>query len=262
MTVGEPFSVSANQELGILPVDVRVVDDVTDTRSEAPEFGGTSTFTLPVAGTAQPVQLLQRRRLRYKARVYIVSFNGITGNTLINEGNTASGPAAGTTITSLGPLAPGTYTINVSNLLTGTPTFADAFNTQLLLGATVIGTMGSQGSAEFVNENPPITVIIPAGSSGAAATLFLKTIGAGGGTASYYGQIMATPLTGSGGASQAILHYRIEPLMNANPQTGIQIPLAPYTLEFQSQEPLYGVGLGGTVTVAVIDESYRPDTEL
>lgn len=71
MTVGEPFSVSANQELGILPVDVRVVDDMTRTESESPEFGSCQTYTIPQTGTALPVQILQRRLRREKAYIEV-----------------------------------------------------------------------------------------------------------------------------------------------------------------------------------------------
>lgn len=71
MTVGEPFSVSADQDLGVIPVDVRVVDDMTRTESEAPEFGTCLTYTIPQQGTALPIQILQRALRREKAYIEV-----------------------------------------------------------------------------------------------------------------------------------------------------------------------------------------------
>ena len=261
MTVGEPFSVSANQDLGVIPVDVRVVDDVTQTERKAPDFGSPNTFTLYVAGsTVQPVQVLTRRERRNKARLLVTSFNGLTsGTTQGVEGVTSTGPSPGTTVTQIGPLAPGTYTVNVTEMLSGTVTFADAFNTKLFLGGTAIATLVNQGSAEFANTTPPITVVIPAGATGGNATLFVITTGAGSGTAAYYAQMMVTPQLGSGSATAAVFHPRGELLMvpNIAADVGYQVTTTPFAFDWESEQPLFGVGIGGQVTVTAIDESYQ-----
>ena len=71
MTVGgEPFSVDAGQNLGVIPVDVRVVADITETQPEAPEFGACLTFNIPQIGSL-PEQILQRRIRRKKAYVEV-----------------------------------------------------------------------------------------------------------------------------------------------------------------------------------------------
>jgi hypothetical protein len=112
--------------------------------------------------------------------------------------------------------------------MTGTTTFADAANMQLLVGSTVIGTLVYPGAGEATNPVlGPYVVTVPAGG----ATISVKTITIGSGTASTFAQINAVPavVSGSGGG---------------------------YIPDWESQQPLYAIAIGGTATVSVIDESY------
>lgn len=105
------------------------------------------------------------------------------------SGNTVTGPAAGTTVVTSGTLPAGTYSVSFSGLMSGTVTFADINNVQLRTGATVIGPLPMQGSAEFLNTSGPYTVIVPS----AGATINVSTIGTGSGTAATYGVLEITP---------------------------------------------------------------------
>jgi len=51
---------------------------VSATQEEAPQYGSCMTWTVPQAGTGQPVQILQRRLRRNEARLYLVSLPTIT----------------------------------------------------------------------------------------------------------------------------------------------------------------------------------------
>lgn len=53
---------------GIKAIPVKIIGQSTKARN--PEFGSCSLWTAPVAGVAPPVQILQRRPLRYAAFVY------------------------------------------------------------------------------------------------------------------------------------------------------------------------------------------------
>jgi hypothetical protein len=256
MTVGGPFSVSGSDFQDVIPVDVRVVDDATKTESVAPDFGAANTIQLQLAGASQPVQVLTRRVGRSKARILVASLGGIASNTPSQEFyGTVNTPGAGTTIVTSGTLPAGNYQVVVQSLFTGTVTFADANNIGLYVGAIEQGVIMQQGSAEFLNTSPTYTVTVPVGG----APILVKTIGAGSGTAQYYNSITITPVGGTGGASSAIFHARPEVLTNPNiPATvGFQVTTTPFLFDWESQAPLYGVGIGGLVTVSVIDESFE-----
>jgi hypothetical protein len=113
--------------------------------------------------------------------------------------NSVAGPTAGTTIVTTGVIPAGTYVVNIDTSLNGTATTADANNTQLLVGSTVIGTIMNGDSVNVNYPNSPITVVVPAGG----AAILTKTIGAGSGTAAYNQSISAAPVSGSGATSAA-----------------------------------------------------------
>jgi hypothetical protein len=135
---------------------------------------------------------------------YLLKASAVAGGaSSLFEGNTGTGPAGGTTVATTGVLPAGTYQVQAYTMLTGTVTFADAFNVQLKAGTAVIGTLPQQGSAEFVNPSGPYTVVIPAGG----AAISVATIGAGSGTAAYYAQLT---VTAAGGPNLSFAPRRIE----------------------------------------------------
>lgn len=111
------------------------------------------------------------------------------GTSVLVDGVTSTGPASGTPIATTATLPGGMYEVTVTIMLSGTVTFADANNTQLKVGSTVVGPLDNQGSAEFDNVNEPTLVEVPP----AGAAISVTTVGAGSGTAAYYAQINVTP---------------------------------------------------------------------
>jgi len=64
-------------ELGaVTEVEPVPVHDISERRT--PEQVSCMTWNIPQAGIGQPVQILQRRRLRYKAKITLVSMGGAT----------------------------------------------------------------------------------------------------------------------------------------------------------------------------------------
>lgn len=58
------------------PVEPIVIRDLTKT--ESPQYGSCMTWNIPQSGTGQPVQILQRRRVRTTGAVSIVALTGAT----------------------------------------------------------------------------------------------------------------------------------------------------------------------------------------
>jgi len=65
--------------LDVQPIPVSIVKSSEELTSLAVEYGSTTTFPVPLLGSAQPMQLLQRRPVRYKAVVSVPSL--VTGFT-------------------------------------------------------------------------------------------------------------------------------------------------------------------------------------
>lgn len=102
--------------------------------------------------------------------------------------NSQTGPAAGTTIASVGPLAAGMYQVQWSVGLTGTTAAADADNFTLAVNATTELT-SINGSAVGAYPQPSITVAVPAGG-----TIAVKATGTATATAVYTAQIVTSLL--------------------------------------------------------------------
>jgi hypothetical protein len=77
---GEIYEEQVTQEWEPAVVPVRVMHD--ETIRVPPEFASCMTWTLPVIGAGSPVQILQRRMQRYKAK-FLLNFPG-AGTVYIN----------------------------------------------------------------------------------------------------------------------------------------------------------------------------------
>jgi len=240
--------------MNVEPIPVSIIKSPEELTSLAVEFGSTSNFSVPLIGTATPpVQILQRRPTRSKAIILVTSLGGLGSASTSAFGTVPAAVGAGTTIATTGTLPPGTYTVYVNISTSGTVTTADANNMQLLIGATVIGTlMNSNSGANTPFPNGPFVVIVPA----AGAAILVKSVGAGSGTATYNADIIATPQAGSGGATGIMFASRQDFLANANNPQGFLVTSAPKDFKWESQQPLYAAAIGGgPITVSVIDQA-------
>lgn len=70
-----PYNVSHHEES---PWPAQPLPIVNATEEAAPEFGACMTWNIPQSGVGQPVQVLQRRVRRSKARLTLVSVAGAT----------------------------------------------------------------------------------------------------------------------------------------------------------------------------------------
>lgn len=228
------------------------VIDVTE--SAAPEFGGVQEMTVPVSGGGgstgtQPavVQLLQRRKKRKRARIWIDSLGTVTS--AISAGGTFVVPAGpGTVISSFNAPVTGLYTISVATALNG-PSQPDRNNMQLNYpGGSTILPSASGGDQQAASN--PVTVPLKQGD------LVSVTQIAAAGTSTGYSAIITADYTG-GGATAVVINANPDPLTSnvANPSGGY-ITAVPRQIIWESQRPLYAVALGGPVNVYVQDESY------
>jgi hypothetical protein len=262
MTVGDqPFTESAAPDANdIDPVDIRIVDDITETRREAPDYGSSNTFTLQLAGAAQPVQILQRRIKRSKARIIVTSMSGgSTSPTLPNSASAqgqVTSPGAGANISgtiAAANLPAGLYQVTAVTYIDGTPAAAtDDDNMKFNQSGG-----GIQTHIAVPSTGVPTTTTMLVNFSG-AQTIQIQSSNVATAGAVYHASLTVTPISLTV-ASAAAFHNQTGPLSNPviPPGVGVQIFTAPFTFDWESQQPLYGVGVGGLVTVSVIDESYE-----
>lgn len=173
-------------------VPVRIPHSV-DIQGQAADYGGWTSYHL--AGTEQPQVILPFDSYRHRATIKVdAPATGAAGDSQLFYGNVTS-PTAGQVIATSGTLPPGNYTVVYTAHPTGTLAApADYDNLQLLVGATVEGTLIQQASAGNVNQSTPITVTVPAGG----AAISVEAIGAGTAGAVYKGQLAITPQAGTG----------------------------------------------------------------
>jgi hypothetical protein len=216
---------------------VRVLLAGTNQRQNAPDFGGATLFSLPVAGTSLPVQILQRRPTREQAYVrntdpansilfaerpdkVQAGIGFILGPGLTQKIESqqpyygVSVPAAASSAASLAAtgsaaivaggqtvvsetLPAGTYVVNWNMLLSAAATTADVDNAQLMIGATVIMVANYGDTLNTTYPQLPVTVVIPAGG----AVLSVQSIGAGSATSTYRSSIVATPVGSAPGSA-------------------------------------------------------------
>lgn len=257
MTVGaEPFTNPPDpDQFNVEPVDVRIIEDTTSVERVAPDFGSSGTFTLGLAGLVQPVPLLQRRIKRSKARIIVMSMGGTTpaGSASINAFGNQTNPGVNTVLaTAVVPNA-GTYLVNWSEILAGTLSNTDRSNVALQVNGVTVATSVNGLNVGTIYPQTPVQITVPAG-----ATVQMLILAANA-AAVYTGQFSLDALTSLGAASAAVFHNRAEPLQNPNPPAGVgvQVAIAPFEFDWESQQPLWGVGIGGNPVVAVIDETYE-----
>jgi hypothetical protein len=222
----------------------------------APDFGSTGTFQLQLAGAAQPVQILQRRERRNKARVLVMSLGGTSpanSASISANGAPVTSPGIGAVLaTAVAPLA-GTYNANWQVILGGTLGAVDRNNVALQVNGVTVATSNNGINVGTPYTQTPQQIVVPAG-----ATVQLIAIQAGTVASVYQANFVLTATSSLGAASAAMFHNRpdILSLPNPPPNTGIVVTSVPFAFDWESQQPLYGVGIGGIVTVSVIDESY------
>lgn len=268
MTVDSEYIEDEPQTYSGPAIPVYIDPKFNDVEKISPDYGSTGTFVLQLAGQAQPVQVLQRRERRNKARVLVMSLGQPFSTSL------QSSPAAGANFI---------YT-NTS----GVPQNLVSLAAQFVADATVgnrfltLTFKDTAGNTVFVVQNQ--SAVVASGSihinavQGATQTNspsgqtnlplpqnflllpgYTVTLSGIVGPADQFGQINL-------GISQqsvtAMFHNRpdILSLPTPPPNTGVQINVAPFAFDWESQQPLYGVGIGGTVQVSIIDESYA-DTQ-
>jgi hypothetical protein len=270
MTVGDvPFTESADpSQADVNPVDVRVIEDITETERRAPDFGSANTFTLQLAGAAQPVQVLQRRLKRSKARVIVPAIATTSFATSLQ-----SSPAPGANfiytntsgvpqnLVSLGAQFVADATVGNRFL---TLTIKDGSGNTLVVmqdGAAVVASASIhinafQGATQANSSSGQTTFPLPQNFQ--LLPGYTVTLSGIVGPADQFGQINLG-ISQASGATAAIFHNNPNPLANPTPPpgVGVQVITAPFTFDWESQQPLYGVGVGGPVQVSVIDETYE-----
>lgn len=76
---------------------------IVESENAAPEYGACMTWTIPQAGTGQPIQILTRRLRRFKAKLLVTTLTGATSvvfNAVIDRVQGAT--PQGFTITAVG----------------------------------------------------------------------------------------------------------------------------------------------------------------
>jgi hypothetical protein len=247
------------------PIPVHITSQIvpsgpTYTENLAADFGSTGTFILQPAGSAQPVQILQRRYRRNRAVVIVQSFGGTSpasAASISNTGAPVTSPGIGAVLATAAVPNAGTYSVNWQILLGGTLGAIDRNNVALQVNGVTVATSNNGINSGTVYPQTSQQIVIPAG-----ATVQLITIAAGTAASVYAGNFVLTSTTSIGAATAAILHNRpdVLTLPTPPPNTGIQITTTPYAFVWESQQPLYGVGIGGQVAVSVIDETYAEPT--
>lgn len=238
------------------PIPVFIAKD--ETREQAAHFGSLQSFTVPVAGTLQPTQILNRRPSRNTARIYNPSLNpnpAASGASLNGRGSvTNPGTFAGIAVTGAATVS-GYYNITVTTMLTGTATAADGDNmqagistgawTDLLVTPPVVNVPVTQTFTEYVPAGATLNVISGGAASGIAAT--------------YNASIIATPAPNVEG-SPVLLSTRPDVLQGPNPVNGF-LMLPGTNLEFVSQQAVWAiVPVGGSlINLSVLDQAWATE---
>lgn len=175
---------------------------------EAPQYGSCMTWAIPAAGVGQPVQILQRRTKRYKAKVSVVSL-----------------PAILTTITA--PAVP------------------------------------ASGVAQYNNSNSPVTVTVTGGAVTVIAVNGVTTgltsgpviVPANGNITLTY-SVAPTWTWQVAGTGTVVVNSKIDPLQGANPQGATYAAAGTQFLEWDTQQPLYAIAIGGAAVISSVDEAF------
>jgi hypothetical protein len=225
----------------------------------AADFGAFQAFTLPQAAIGVvPVQMLQRRP--YREEAYVLN-SGTTADTYTPSQQvygTATSPAAGAVIANMVSLPAGIYTISWQVELQGT-TAAGTDNDNFKLENNTLGTTILQSVNPFAIGGPyiqpSITVVLTQATHVTIQAVATATAGA-----VYSASFSATPIYSLGaGTTQTsgfpiVVSQRPDTLQSAVP-IGLTLSQGGI-IKIVSQQPLYGVAIGGIQAVSVIDESW------
>lgn len=202
--------------LDVAPIPVSIVKSAEELTSLAVEFGSTSTFPVPLLGSAAPIQLLQRRPARYKSVIYVPSL--VTGLATVTQIILGASTVAAYNPNSVG----------VNQTVSGGTVTAIAVN-----GVTTGATSG--------------TFYVPAGGSITVTYTVAPTF-----TTAYPPGVSVA----SSAATGVVVAYRQDFLANPNNPQGFTIGTAPFVAQWENQQPLYAVALGsGPVNVSIIDQA-------
>jgi|SRR5215831_3470084 len=206
--------------LDVAAMPVAIVHSPEEQTSLGVEFGGTNQFSVPLSGSIvgapfNGVQILQRRPNRYKAVVTVQSLT--TSFLAVNQI-----PLGATGVATFNNNSVGVFvTISggtVSQINIG------GTNTNLTSG-TFFVPPGNTVTVTYTVA-PTMTTAFPAGVAPAASV-----------------------------ATAVVLTSDVSTFSNPNNPIGFVIAAAPYTFQWENQQPCYAIALGsGPVTVSVIDQ--------
>lgn len=248
-----------SKQLEIDPIPVAIIKSPEELTSLAVEFGGGSQYIIPALSGNQPVQILTRRPTRDKARILVASLSATALSASSNSSTTIAGsvaaPASGTVIVSLSGLPAGLYQVTISAYIDGTVAAANDDD-----NITYQPVTNGASAKLLVNSNGSISTITYYIFLNGATSIIVRA-GANNGTAGsvYHAQINAVPFpvgaSNVGGATGLVLAHRPDYLSNPNNPQGFLVTSAPTQIEWENQQPCYAAGVGGAVTVSVLDQA-------
>jgi hypothetical protein len=231
----------------------------------APEYGSCMTWPVGQAGLTPPTQILTRRIRRHKAKLFVSSLGlGVTDLQVANP--------APATANVLVYTVPAGQTVNLDSL-----TFI--YTSDATVGNRAVTVNITDAAGNLVARSPAFSAI-PASTVNTYSGWIGNSL-TGAATGNSYGPLPNIPLqsgwqvrivtTGTIGAadqisaitlsvntttgSTIVFNSKLDPLTNPTP-TGFNISSTGPLPDWESQQPLYAIAIGGTAVVSVIDESY------
>lgn len=234
---------------------VRVIDVGKKTRNEAPEYGSWQTLSVPLLGVSPPAQLLQRRPLRYRARLYMATQDELSSSVSSTGLAPVTDPGAGATIANVNGLTAGTYQISAAGYLSGTVQAADQDNMKLVnsTGFTTLSKLLVPPAANVMGQPVTVTLTIPVGVT---SNILVASNNAGSNAAVIYAAWIT--VTQIGGPEAIFIASNPGQLVNPTAEGAYQVPLNTF-IDWYSQQPCYAIATGAASTINVNDESFGDD---
>lgn len=225
-----------------------------------PEFGSLQSLVIPVWGVSTPVQLLQRQRGRFKARLLLQSQpalsalpSGAIAYTVPKYGSVTS-PGAGVAIAATAVIPAGAYYVTAVVSLAGTVAQGtDNANFVIVQG------VGTDASFQLNNQitagpqtfGPYLFNMQPSATGVYTNNIAVQTINAG--TAgSIYSVILTVTPAGDLATSPVYLNSKPDPLSN-NPPQGFIMPPGQF-MDWESQQPVYAICVGNNAQVVSVQD--------
>lgn len=247
-------------------IPVRIIKEPEESTQLASSLGQTTNILVPLSGTlfngiGNGVQILQRRPTRYKAVITVQSIpnaaSAPVGTTVTASGVVTNPGAAGLiasiSAASLLAVAPAgsVWNINWIASLQGTVAAGDANNMEVVMP---LGTVREVGIFPGVVGNYPQGQIQLTPAAGQNITV--TAVAAASGVSAIYAATITATLVSVAGGGSVIFASRLDNLSNVNNPIGFQVTTVPYTFQWENQEPLYAIALGGgNALVSFIDQS-------